>query len=89
MEKSVQEVLRHPAVIALLRPPKCRVCLGLLRFRWAVRMRQALFESFRHEPSDGGGGLWPGQAAPTPILTVCSAWPALTSTATQAGSLTQ
>src|SRR2546421_1245855 len=33
----------------------------------------------------GGGSAWPGQAAPTPIRTVCSVWPALTTSETQAG----
>src|SRR5438552_13767509 len=36
----------------------------------------------------GGGSPWLGQAAPTPIRTVCSVWPALTTSATQAGSET-
>src|SRR5436853_1090682 len=34
----------------------------------------------------GGGGPWPGHAAPTPTRTVCSVWPALTTSETQAGS---
>src|SRR2546428_13909965 len=40
----------------------------------------------RGHNTGGGGGPWPGHAAPTPIRTACSVWPALTTSETQAGS---
>src|SRR3989454_8842862 len=83
-ELSANCAFRTPS---LYQPGKSAACFRISLTKLVSFSSTAMACEYKWGYQAGGAGSpWPGHAAPTPMRTVCSAWPAWTTNETQAGS---